>query len=468
MRLLLNLLLFSISLGVLAVAAAAQAQASGPIDVQARGGVLEFVLTEPQLPHAGAKLIITGPDGYSRGRHFEAGEAMYFSPVLEGAASSGRFRYELRLQAIEEPRAGMGMPQARPIPLSTSRGAFTLDNGSIVNAAAEESTRAIVVPDDQSIQGSLCVGLDCTSSESFADFSVLTLKENNTRIRFQDTSNSAAFPSTDWELRANDTTNGGANQFAITDYSANREVLILEGGAPESALYIDDQGQTGFGTATPLLKLHVVDNNTPAIRLDQDGTGGFEAQSWDMGGNEVEYFVRDATNLTVPFSIVAGAPTDALVVDGSGRVGMGVLSPERNLHLRTSAGSAGIRLESGSSSWDAGASSDGFTIDQNGSAGTELRVSPAGDLSVAGSLTSLAAVDLPRVSADQNGPSMSDIESYIQRHGQLPGIEQGNEGHDVVQFQMQLLEAVQQLTLQNIEQQKEIEALRRQIGRKGR
>lgn len=467
MRSLLNALLLSACVGSSVLPGDSQAQiGSEPINVEARASTLEFALTNPRLPHAGARLIVTGPNGYQTVKRFEVGQAMVFSPTREGAPANGRFNFELRLQAIEEPRAGMGMPQAEPVALSTTRGSFAVENGQIIGQMEEGDTRAIVVPDDQSVQGSLCVGLDCTSSEAFSDFSVLTLKENNTRIRFWDTSNSASFPSTDWELRANDTINGGANQFSIVDYTVGNEILTIEAGAPESALFIRESGQVGLGTRTPLMNLHVTDTNTPAIRLDQDGTGGFGAQSWDMGGNEIEYFVRDASSLTIPFSIVAGAPDDSLIVDGLGNVGMGVLTPQNSLHINSRSAAAGIRLESPAAVWDANASIDGFIIDQRGTGGTELRLSAQGDLRVAGSLTSLAPVELPRVTATQGSASLAEIEAHIQRFGQLPGIEQpGSEGHDLIEFQMQLLEAIQQLTLQNIEQQKEIEALQSQINR---
>lgn len=52
-----------------------------------------------------------------------------------------------------------------------------------------------VIADNLIVQGSLCVGLDCLSTESFG-FDTIRLKENNLRIKFQDTS-VGAFPSND-------------------------------------------------------------------------------------------------------------------------------------------------------------------------------------------------------------------------------------------------------------------------------
>src|SRR5207253_3202256 len=72
-----------------------------------------------------------------------------------------------------------------------------------------------VIPDDLIVQGSACVGLDCVDGEAFG-FDTIKLKENNLRIKFEDTS-VAPFPSNDWQLTANDSASGGANKFSIED-----------------------------------------------------------------------------------------------------------------------------------------------------------------------------------------------------------------------------------------------------------
>ena len=66
---------------------------------------------------------------------------------------------------------------------------------------------------DLIVQGSSCIGMDCSTSESFG-FDTLRLKKNNLRIKFDDTSNSASFAANDWELTANDSANGGSNRFS--------------------------------------------------------------------------------------------------------------------------------------------------------------------------------------------------------------------------------------------------------------
>ena len=109
--------------------------------------------------------------------------------------------------------------------------------------------------DDLIVDGSACIGFDCVNGESFG-FDTIRLKENNLRIKFVDTSSSASFPTNDWQLTANDTSNGGANKFSIDDIDAGRTPFTIEAGAPSHSLYVDDGGRIGLGTSTPVADIH--------------------------------------------------------------------------------------------------------------------------------------------------------------------------------------------------------------------
>ncbi|UWX04408.1 hypothetical protein H1235_04890 [Pseudoxanthomonas sp. NC8] len=91
-----------------------------------------------------------------------------------------------------------------------------------------------VVADDEIVQGSLCVGIDCVNNENFG-FDTIRLKENNLRIDFEDTSSSAGFPSNDWGIVVNDSPSGGANYFMIedrgTDGTSASSVFRIDAGA---------------------------------------------------------------------------------------------------------------------------------------------------------------------------------------------------------------------------------------------
>ena len=173
-----------------------------------------------------------------------------------------------------------------------------------------------VTLDDAIIDGSMCVGSDCVNGENFA-FDTIVLKENNLRIYFNDTSNSASFPSNDWRLVANDSSNGGRNRFSIEDVTGGREVLTVQAGARNDALVMAGDA-VGLGTSTPATTLHMQGGDTPAVRLEQTGDQGWQPQSWDVGGNEASFFVRDATAQTTPIRVEAGAVDDSAVVSASG------------------------------------------------------------------------------------------------------------------------------------------------------
>jgi hypothetical protein len=194
-----------------------------------------------------------------------------------------------------------------------------------------------VIPDDLIVQGSICTGFDCVNNEAFGSDTII-LKENQLRILFLDTS-AAGFPSNDWRLIANDAT-GAGNLFAIEDVTGGRRIMTLEAGAATNSIFVDSTGRVGFRTSTPVLDLHVATSNTPALRLEQNNSGGFTAQTWDIGANEANFFVRDVTGGSkLSFRIRPGAPTSSLDISANGNVGVGLSSTRSyaKLEVKTSA-----------------------------------------------------------------------------------------------------------------------------------
>lgn len=194
-----------------------------------------------------------------------------------------------------------------------------------------------VIQDDLISVGSLCVGNDCNNGEAFG-FNTLRLKENNTRIRFYDTSSSASFPSNDWQLTANDSSNGGQNKFSIDDIDSGRTPFTILSAAPNNSFFVNSSGFVGLGTATPAMDLHMVSGNSPTIRLDQNGSGGWAAQQWDIGGNEANFFIRDVIANKLPFKIEPKAPTNALFINASGNIGIGTKTIDSNAQIQASSG----------------------------------------------------------------------------------------------------------------------------------
>lgn len=309
-------------------------------------------------------LIVTGPGGFHLRESFKPGALREVGPaVLDiGSMPEGSYNYEIRVVDVGEKRArandGSAGLAENVDELVGGFGTFTVRDGALVDSGApeptnpagkrdqsltatgkySESTRDQVVADDQIVQASLCVGLDCVNGESFG-FDTIRLKENNLRIKFQDTSSSGSFPTNDWQITANDSSNGGKNRFSIDDVDGGRTPFTVEAGTPSHSMYLHTTGRIGMGTSTPVTQAHMVDGNTPTLRLDQDGSSGFSPQIWDVAGNETNFFVRDVTNGSkLPFKILPNASTNSLVIEGGGNVGMGVRDANASLHVQRSGG----------------------------------------------------------------------------------------------------------------------------------
>lgn len=193
---------------------------------------------------------------------------------------------------------------------------------------------AETIYDDLVVAGSLGVGTDMTSTYSFG-FDTLVMRENNLRLFFDDTSVSG-FPNNDWRISINSSVAGGGSFFSIDDATANNSPFKIDAGAGAQAFHIHSTGRIGFGTAAPAMELHMLDSDTPTVRLEQDNSI-WGAQTWDVGANEANFFIRDVSHGSVlPFRIQPGSPSNALTVRADGNVGMGTWAPSAPLEVQTS------------------------------------------------------------------------------------------------------------------------------------
>jgi hypothetical protein len=381
-------------------------------------------------------LTIVGPDGSVFQKEFAAGVTpMFRLQDLGGKAADGSYTYEMRIipnvssdvrrQLAAAREAGDDAAAARiqrdaglAEPMVQS-GNLTVANGSFVNSdnvepgsaapkappASSGTTSAssisaphnitpldVVTADDAIIQGSACIGLDCVNNESFG-FDTVRLKENNTRIAFVDTSTSTGFPTHDWQLTANDSASGGAEKFSIEDITAATVPFTVRGSAPTNSIFVDSTGRVGFRTATPVLDLHVATSNTPAMRLEQNNSGGFTAQTWDIAGNEANFFIRDVTGGSrLPFRIRPGAPTSSIDIAASGNVGIGTASPtniQSNtpvLHIFGTGAALRIQDSASGGDWNLlarnGASTNLFRIYDNANAADRLVINTSGNVGI--------------------------------------------------------------------------------------
>ena len=350
-------------------------------------------------PHAAVTLSVIGPDGVAFSKEFKSGEPAEFklTSSKDERLPDGVYTYELRvtpnissetreaLKAAREKGNGAEVQRelrkrgALPAQALVQSGSFMVANGSVILSSGTEERngqRAMaapavtpntapavnapvssgrtnykvvrhhprfmvfdqVIPDDLIVQGSICAGFDCVNNENFGT-DTIRLKENNTRLQFDDTSTSAGFPTNNWQIRANNQNSAGdflafVDQGATGNGETGTIVFAVDAGAQANSLRVASNSKVGLRTATPLLDMHANTSDTPAIRLEQNNAGGFTAQTWDVAGNEANFFVRDLTaGSRLPFRIRPGAPTSSIDIAASGNVGIGTASPGANLDV---------------------------------------------------------------------------------------------------------------------------------------
>jgi hypothetical protein len=344
-------------------------------------------------------MTVSAPDGEVFSKEFQVGASPEFKLMDKKGEKlpDGQYTYELRLTPVFSPGVKEKLAAARAKgddaevvrelrkrgvlsaePLVQS-GTFTILNGVVIVAGAVEEAaprptskmtqqqlapgvttgdgvtklrlhhlpllRAMpdqVIPDDLIVQGSECVGLDCVNGEVFG-FDTIRMKENNTRLQFNDTSTAAGFPTNNWQIRANSSASGGGSFLAFVDQGASGTsetgtiVFEVDAGATANSLKVSSTGKVGLRTATPVLDVHMNTGDTPAIRLEQNSSGGFTAQTWDIAGNEANFFIRDVTGGSrLPLRIRPGAPTSSIDISAAGNVGIGTAAPGFHFHVQGS------------------------------------------------------------------------------------------------------------------------------------
>lgn len=508
-------------------------------------------------------------DGEVWSKTFKAGKPVVFSlrDLPSDVNVDGSYQYELRVSpalppglqkklaaaraAGDDKAASKALRDAGVVVPEAQSGAFFVSGGSIVNPDGTEGANARfspstdgvgtpktttgpgsrfkigaedqVIPDDLIVQSSLCVGFDCVDGEAFGT-DTIKLKENNTRIKFEDTSTSAGFASNDWQLTANDQPSGGANKFSIEDITGAKVPMTITAGAATNSIFVDSTGRIGARTATPVLDLHISTSNTPAVRLEQTNAGGFTAQTWDVAGNEANFFIRDVTGGSrLSFRIRPGAPTSSIDIAATGNVGIGTASPRQKLHVMGTAGVTTFPTSVGTADFvvvenngnanialvgsatgqsllrfthDGSAITDGAVtysyatdamtfitsnnerarIDTNGnlgvgttSPGSRLHVN-GGDVRVSGGsfIDDGVTLNAPDYVFDESYKLMSidELSAYIKAEKHLPNVPSAAEfkskGINLSKLGFNLLEKVEELTLYTVEQHEQIGTLKAQ------
>jgi hypothetical protein len=325
---------------------------------------------------------------------------------------------------------------------------------------AAASADDILSANESQVKNGFCVGLNCLDDENLG-VDDLRVRQDNPRIHIADSTDQAINPdrpTRDWRFVANHNPvtvgEDGVAVFEIDDAgndgSLANSVFRLFAGAPENAMVVGSTGDVGLGEADPERELHLFDGDTPTVRLEQGGTA-FGSQTWDIGGNEANFFVRDQSNPVSPrlvFRLRPGAPTSSIDVNANGNVGVGDSSPDAALDLQREDGTAQLRVdETGGtgrqtlldldgktsalarfaqegpdgSQWLAGLAESGdFTFSTGDAAATKVTLSRGGDVTAGGGVSAQGSIRQLGTAASQADASAVDESQLMTQLRSLP------------------------------------------------
>ena len=347
---------------ILLAAAAASSQSTLAQTGAQAAGALDVI--EWQVPAGSENCVLTvsGPAGLELSVDFAAGVMPTWQPVAaDGAAyPDGTYEYLLNCEisdaaaGLDDGRDNVAQPSSTST-VSVASGVVTVQSGAILTGVEDETegergpdaVTTEQIFDDLIVTGDVCVGFYCDDGLPFSGaYHTLVLNEDNTRLRFLDSSTSAGYPSNDWAIIANDTYSGGSNYWAVEDMTAGSRPFVIDAGARTNALHIGSGNHVGIGNANPDHNLVIQDNWNPEIELYLDTSSGWPEQKWIIGGNETNFYIDDRTHGSVlPFRIRPGAPSNSLTVQSSGNVGVGTFSPAYSLEVERTSQDASLALQ---------------------------------------------------------------------------------------------------------------------------
>jgi flagellin-like hook-associated protein FlgL len=290
------------------------------------------------------QVTVTGPEGAVARKTFRNGVSLFFSlSEFNGQLLiDGTYTYEATLirdgedQAVEDAEenpAGGYLRFDKDLVVKRS-GYFRVRGGMIDTAkpdmepGTKSSQPQPQVNENLYISGRMGVG-DAIVNWQGIPFEAVLLHQNNCQIKFDDSSTSTGYPSNDWKVRANDTQYGGANLFAIDDLTNGTTPFTLLADAPDHSIYVDAQGEVGFGTSTPAANLHVKDSTSALLNLESVAY----SQIWQLSGTS-NFVLRDVSNgSNETFVVAEGAPEYSFSIGSSGNIGFGTLFPAYTMQL---------------------------------------------------------------------------------------------------------------------------------------
>lgn len=305
---------------------------------------------------------------------------------------------------------------------------------------------------------------------------------------------------------------GGPGNQAIINFrpwktrtSAPVQVVSLDDGN-YSAHFAVNTAPTGSGNSIAIERMRItssgnvgIGTTAPAYPLDVNGTGQFIGGA-KIGNGSIGFFA-DGTNHAIRafnvansgFYVQSYTGTNTYLYIGqmgtyAGKVGIGTVTPNSCLHIKSSYGNGDFILEStDGSQWDVATNNGGtfslyqpstgqirLAVDASGNVGIGTTITKGYKLAVAGSTGIVAEKVVVKQQINWPDyvfkhsyklPPLQDVETFIKKYNHLPDVlsakEVEEEGLDLAQNQKALLKKIEELTLYVIEQGKQIRELQR-------
>ncbi|KMK63999.1 hypothetical protein [Puniceibacterium sp. IMCC21224] len=227
----------------------------------------------------------------------------------------------------------------------TAAPAAALIAATLCALATSPGAQTVLSTTDAVVQGKLCVGVPCGTTQGFLTETLL-LRGTDTAIRFDDVSSDGG-PTNDWQILANDVGNSAAaiNRFSIMNRSENTTPFTIEGPAPVNSLYVAGNGDVGLGASLPQDDLHLQGGSTSSLRMGiagSDGSAAFRLSANAFGLN----FQATGRNVTNPtfrslLTILSSADHGVVQISNDDLILTGDLTIEGDLFTHGSVCAAG-------------------------------------------------------------------------------------------------------------------------------
>ena len=452
----------------------------------------------PALDYKGLVLTVAGPEDFYIHQELEPGQAPSLSLFQANGERlpDGIYAYELRAEVGGRPgplvqsgnlwvQRGNFVP-AQPSPPSESGSA---SKPPIRNITAQDS----VIPDDLVVQGHACIGPVCTAV--VPGDPGLTLKEDFGLLQIKFDNIACCHPSTiDWALQANDVVNASGD-FLIRDLTHNKTPVRISPNAPDNAFTIFPiNGNIGLGTSTPGAKLHMFGTATADVFASagpDPASGpafnfGYGGASFGRGAGFLNARPDASATWPNPSLRFLTANAERMIITSTGNVGIGTSSPGATLHVA----SGEVRIPGGTASangwpthfrWPLDGKNyiRGTTIiaDDGGSVGvgtqapsSKLHVN-GGDIRVSGGsfIDDGTTLNVPDYvfEPDYKLMPLQELREFVSRERHLPNVPSTTDikeqGLNLSQLQMRLLEKIEELTLYTLTQHEQIQTQQARI-----